>query len=167
MASPAKNPIGSEIPVIRANREDINLCFGLLASLQEMKKAEETMERRFRAIPNGWRNIRMLEKVLSNTLDDLLPTYPVEKLISMQRMMPHMRFQLHCGVSASKLRSEDCIIEQKDLHMLSVHAHEQCKLCVDQDCGRCKLGKVFDKILCEDRDGRSWANVNIDVEGVV
>ncbi len=163
MDTRAKNPIGNDIPTIRANREEINAAFGLLACLQEMKKAEETIKRRFKAVPNGWRNIRMIETVLGNMIDDLLLTYPIEKLCSMQRMMPHMKFRLSCGVSASKVREDECIIDQKDLHTLSVFAHEQCKLCVDQNCGRCKLGKVFDGILCDDRDDRSWANVDIDV----
>lgn len=155
---------GNDIPVIRANKEDVSLAFGLLAGLQEIKKSRETMERRFRAIPNGYRNIRMLETVLGNTIDDLLLTYPLEKLCSMQRMMPHMTFRLHCGVSASKLRNDECIIEENDLNTLSIFAHEQCKMCIDQNCSRCKLGKVLDGILCHDRDGRSWANIDIESE---
>lgn len=161
MENPAKNPSGN-IPVIRSNKEEINCAFGLLASLQEMKKAEKTMERRFRAIPYGWRNIRMVESVLGKLIDDLLQTYPIEKLCSMQRMMPHMTFRLHCGVSASKMNEDECIVAEKDLDTLSVFAHEQCKLCIEQNCDRCKLGKVLDSIITDDRDGRSWANIDIE-----
>jgi hypothetical protein len=135
--------------------------FGLLAGLQEMKNAEETIQRRFRAVPNGWRDIRMLEAVTSNLIDKLLLTYPVEKLTSMKRMMPHMKYRLHCGVSASKLNEDECIISEKELDTLSVFAHEQCKLCVEQNCNRCALGKVLDGILCNDREGRSWASIDI------
>lgn len=160
MGSREKKPIG----IIRANKEEINCAFGLLAGLQEIKVAQEKMERRFRAIPYGWRNIRMIEAVLGNVIDDLLLTYPIEKLCSMQRMMPHMKFQLHCGVSASKLRDNECIIDEDVLNTLSVSAHEQCKLCFDQNCNRCKLGKALDSILTNDREGRSWANIDIESE---
>lgn len=164
MENLAKNPNGN-IPIIRVNKDEINCAFGLLAGLQEMKKAEKLMERRFRAIPNGWRNIRMVETVLDTLLTDLLKTYPLEKLISMQRMMPHMTFHLQCGVVASKMNDNECVVREKDLDTLCVFAHEQCKLCIDQNCNRCKLGKVLDGMLTEDRDGRSWAN--IDIEGRV
>lgn len=163
METRAKRLIGNDPPpVIRANKDDINCAFGLIASLQEIKKAERAMPRRFRAIRNGWRNVRMIETVLSNMIDDLLQTYPLEKLVSMQRMMPHMTFNLHCGVSASKLNEHQCIVTEKDLDTLAIFAHDQCKLCIDQQCSRCPLGKAFDSILTEDRDGRSWANIDIE-----
>ena len=153
-----------KIQTIRANNDDVKLAFGMLAGLQEMKKAEQTMERRFRAIPNGWRNFRMIESVYGNLLDDLLQTYPLEKLISMQRMMPHMKYKVTCGVQASKLGEDECIITESNLNTLCIAAHEQCKLCVEANCRRCKLGKVLDSILCYDRDGSSWANISLESE---
>ena len=163
MESPAKNPNG-KIQTFRANNDDVRLAFGMIAGLQEMKKAEKTMERRFRAIPNGWRNLRMLETVYGNLIDDVLQTYPLEKLISMERMMPHMTYKVVCGVQASKMGEDECIVTETNLNYLCIAAHEQCKLCVDQNCKRCKLGKTLDTILCYDRDGSSWAN--IDLEGM-
>lgn len=164
MESRAKNLTGNNIPTIRSNKDEINSAFGLLACLQEIKKAQEVMPRRFRAVPNGWRNIRMIDAVLSNMIDDLLQTYPIEKLISMQRMLPHMKFAFQCGATASKLNNDECIIAEKDLDILSVFAHEQCKICFEQNCNRCKLGKVLDRILTDDRDGRSWACIDIEHE---
>ena len=152
------------IPTFRVKNDEVNLAFGMLAGLQEMKKAEETMERRFRAIPNGWRNLRMIESVYSKLIDDLLQTYPVEKLISMERMMPHMKYKVTCGVSASKLQEDECIITENNLNSLCIAAHEQCKICIDPQCNRCKLGKTLDNILCYDREDYSWAEV--DMEGM-
>lgn len=154
-----------KIPVIRASKEDIARAFGLIAGLQEIKKAENEIERRFRAVPNGWRNIRMLETVYSNLIDDVLMTYPLEKLISMERMMPHMKYKVTCGVVASKLHDDECIITDENMNNLCIFAHEQCKMCIDQDCKRCKLGKTLDSVLCYDRDDSSWSN--IDLEGMI
>ena len=160
MDTRAKNPTGSNIPTIRANKDHVNSALGLMACLQELKAAEQ-MEKRFRAVPHGWRNLRMLEAVLSNLIDDILQTFPVEKLVSMQRMLPHMKYKLQCGATASKLNDDECIIAEKDLDILTSYAHEQCKLCVEENCNRCPLGKVLDGIVCDDRDGRSWANIDI------
>lgn len=163
MGNPVTKASG-KIPTFRANNDDVRLAFGMIAGLQEMKKAEKTMERRFRAIPNGWRNLRMIESVYSKLIDDVLQTYPIEKLLSMDRMMPHMKYKVTCGVQASKMNEDECIITETNLNRLCIAAHEQCKLCVDQNCKRCKLGKTLDSILCYDRDGSSWAN--IDLEGM-
>lgn len=35
------------------------------------------------------------------------------------------------------------------------------KMCIDMKCSACPLGKVFDSILSDDRDGRSWAEMDI------
>lgn len=153
-----------KIPTFRVKTEEVTLAFGLMAGLQDIKKAEKAMERRFRAIPNGWRNLRMIESVYSKLIDDLLQTYPLEKLISMERMLPHMKYKVTCGATASKINDDECIITEVNLNNLCLFAHEQCKLCVDQNCKRCKLGKTLDSILCYDREDYSWAN--IDLEGM-
>lgn len=155
---------GSMIPTIPSNKAHVNSALGLMACLQELKQAEQ-MEKRFRAVPYGWRKLRWMEAVLSNLIDDILQTFPIEKLVSMQRMLPHMKYKLQCGATASKLNDDECIIAEKDLDTLSYYAHEQCKLCVEENCNRCPLGKVLDGIVCDDRDGRSWSN--IDIGGVI
>lgn len=160
MDTRVKNPSGN-IPTIPSNKAHVNSALGMMACLQELKQAEQ-MKKRFKAIPNGWRDLRMIEAVLSRLIDDILQTYPLEKLVSMQRMLPHMKYRLQCGATASKLNEDECIILEKDLDTLSIYAHEQCKLCFNQDCKRCPLGKVLDGIIAEDRDGRSWANIDLE-----
>ena len=161
--SPIKNTTQpKELPVIRANREHINALFGLFAAVQEMEKAENAMENRIRAIPNGWRDIKMIEKRLDNLISDLCETYPLEKLISIRRMLPHMKYKVQCGVAASSLKDDENLIASDDLDTISIYAHEQCKLCIDQDCSKCKLGRTFDRIFMHDRDGGSWAHVDFD-----
>ena len=161
--SPTKNTTQpKELPVIRANREHINALFGLFAAVQEMEKAENAMENRIRAIPNGWRDIKMIEKRLDNLISDLCETYPLEKLISIRRMLPHMKYKVQCGVAASSLKDDENLIASDDLDTISIYAHEQCKLCIDQDCSKCKLGRTFDRIFMHDRDGGSWAHVDFD-----
>lgn len=161
--TPTKNTTQpKELPIIRANREHINALFGLFAAVQEMEKAQSAMENRFRAVPNGWRDIKMIQTRLDSLISDLCETYPLEKLVSIQRMLPHMKYKVQCGVAASNLKEDENLIASDDLDTISIYAHEQCKLCIDQDCSKCKLGRTFDRIFMHDRDDGSWAHVELD-----
>lgn len=153
----------ANIPHIRTNRRELDRILGMCACLQELECAGEEMEKRFRAIPNGWRDLRLVISKLSRLLDDILMTVPPEKLAAMQRMMPRMKFKLVCGPQFSEAGNNDCILSSKDANILCNFAHEYCIVCSnDSACNRCPLGKVLDSILTYDRDGKSWAYVNFD-----
>ena len=125
---PTKNT-QTNYPIIRANRAHIESLFGLFAAISEFEKAYNTMPERFKAIPNGKRDIRLLITVLDRIVQDLANTYPTES---------------------------------EDLDVIAKYAHEQCKLCIEQNCRRCKLGKVFDRVYTYDRGEDSWAYVDIE-----
>lgn len=120
------------------------------------------MPDRFKAIPNGKRDIKMLSTVLDRVVQDLCCTFPVEKLESIKRMLPHMRYKTHFGMSASNMGDDECVIQSQDLVVITKFAHEQCKICIDQNCRRCKLGKVLDRVCMHDRNDGSWAYVDFD-----
>lgn len=151
-------------PVIRANKEEIGIVFGMLAACQEFDKAEKMMYKRVKAIPNGWRDLRMVKSVVNRLVDDLLLTFPPEKLLSMQRMLPHMRYKTIFGAQASQLGKDECVISTDKLHILAKAAHDRCQICFDGDCNRCELGKVFDGIFCKDREDGRWSEMNMEEE---
>lgn len=151
------------IPRMRTNRNDISRIFGMFAGLQELEHASKEMEQRFRLIPNGWRNLRMIISVLDKLMTDVVATVPPEKLVSMNRMLPRMRFKLSCGVQASDTSREECIISMDDANILCNFAHEHCKMCFESDCSRCPLGKTLDSVMTYDRDGLSWSCVDLAV----
>ena len=161
-----KNPSGNDIPVIRANNEAVTTALGLLAALQEMKVAlDSKFLQRIKAVPNGYRNARLIFVLLNNLLDDVLLTFPAEKLESMQRMLPHMKFKILCGVSASKVDNDSVVLSEKNLDALVLAAHDgKCKLCIDQNCSRCALGKALDGLCSYDREDGSWATIDIESE---
>lgn len=152
------------VPVIRANREDIGIVFGLLAAVQELDRAEKRMYKRVKAVPDAWRRLRLAKSTVDSLVEDLLVTFPYEKLVSMQKMLPHMRYKTQFGASASQLDEDDCIISQKKLDVLARAAHESCKICFEGNCGRCAVGKVLDGIFCMDRDGSRWSEMDITRE---
>ena len=147
---------------MRTNRNDINRIFGMFAGLQELESASKEMEQRFRLIPNGWRDLKMCIAVLDKLMNNIVMTVPAEKLVSMNRMLPKMRFKLSCGAQACETGKEECIISMEEANALSHYAHEHCKMCFEDNCDRCPLGKTFDHVLSYDRDGGSWANVDFN-----
>lgn len=155
-----ENKPAPNLPVIRANRHDIDCIFGLFAGIQEWENAGQTMERRVRVIPNGWRDYKLLLHLMDRLTVSLVSTLPTEKLVSVKRMLPRMQYKVICGSQACETRKDECIVAMDDLDTLADAAHEQCKLCVEQNCNRCHLGKTLDRLLTYDRDGRSWANVD-------
>ena len=157
-----RRQVQENLPIIRANTEHIESLFGMFAAVSEFEKAYARMPARFKAIPNGKRDIRLLITVLDRLVQDLCCTYPIEKLDSIKRMLPHMRYKTHFGASASHMGEDECVIRTSELETLANNAHEQCKLCVEQNCRKCKLGKVLDSVCVYDRDDRSWANVDFD-----
>lgn len=125
-----ENKPAPNLPVIRANRHDIDSIFGLFAGIQEWEGAGETMERRIRAIPNGWRNYKLLLHLMDSLTVNLIATLPPEKLDSVRRMLPRMQYKVICGKQACETRADECIIAMNDIDTMADAAHEQCKLCV-------------------------------------
>lgn len=137
--------------------------FSLFAGLQELEKARDEMEKRVRLIPNGWRDLKCIISMYNRLMDNLVATIPPEKLGSMTRMLPRMKFKVYCGTPASELGDDECIITLKEADVLCRYAHEQCKLCFEDNCSKCPLGKVLDSVMTYDRDGRSWSSVDLYV----
>ncbi len=150
-----------DIPIIRAGRDDINMIFSVFACAQELERCERVMERRVRAIPNAWRDLRLCRSLLDKLASNLVMTVQPEKLPGMRRMVRHLKFKIICGPEASQLEQDECIVREDEINTLMVFAHEQCKLCDRDHCRGCELGKVFDTVLTYDRDGRSWASVDM------
>ena len=149
-----------EIPVIRANGHDVDLIFALYAASQELERAEREIERRFRAIPGGWRDLRLIRTKLANLLPLLKKTVQPEKRRSMDRMAPRMRFRVWCGHEAVRTAPDEVVLAKSELATLMHYSHQECSMCVEQRCGQCRLGKVYDSILLHDRNGGSWAAVD-------
>lgn len=148
------------IPVIRSNRHDINRMMGIFAAINEFELCEKEMENRIRAIPNGWRDMRLIDRKLTDIINGLVQTFPQEKMISLRRMIPGMAYKAYYAKPAA-VEKDETIMEQSQVDVLCDYAHEQCKMCIDMKCSACPLGKVFDSILSDDRDGRSLAEMDI------
>lgn len=150
------------IPVIRANSDTLNLLFEMHAACQTLKTFEQTQEARVKAIPNGWRDLRLCKTLLYRLRDNLRLTLQPEKRSAMDRMGPRMRFKTWCGKQAIETGPDEAVLETKELKTLLKYAHKECEICIEQRCNQCKLGKTFDSVLAFDRDGRSWATLSFE-----
>lgn len=153
------------IPRMKTGRDGFNMIFRVYAAAHALATCEKIEERRFRAIPNGWRNLRLCRTLLDRLADDLVMTVPPEKLPGMMRMVKHMKYKVVCGPEASQMNTDECVIREVDLNALCKAAHEKCEMCIDGNCSTCALGKTFDAVMMYDRDGGSWSNVNFNRDG--
>lgn len=150
------------IPRMKTGRDGFNMIFRVYAAAHALAVCEKTEERRFRAIPNGWRDLRMCRTTLDRLADSLVMTVPPEKLPGMLRMTKHMKYKVVCGPEISQMGADECVIREVDLNALCRAAHEKCEMCIEGNCNTCPLGKTFDAVMMYDRDGGSWSNVDFD-----
>ena len=55
----------------------------------------------------------------------------------------------------------ETLILTDELNVLCKYAHEHCQFCDRTNCSQCDLGKTFDSILTDDRDGGCWSTIDI------
>ena len=161
----------SEVPVMRARQEEINRIIYMLCSLNEFRIAEETMEKRLRSIPNGYRDLRMINSVLEKLTQKLKLTLPKEKRQTLEDLVPDVRYKITYGRRVGRSEEPVSGIYTKDLDMLCAVSHDAvCKIC-DGNCDRCDLGKVFDRFMNTTREkGESYTFLDVangyDVKGI-
>ena len=103
------------------------------------------------AVPNGWRDARMVDSVLKTLMDKLLLTIPREKLLMIRKEMEH--YFLYIRVEgAAKYNNDDqdfAMIPRNTLKELSAYAGAMCDLCEKKgkEARKCKLRKLFHECL--------------------
>ena len=159
------------LPRMHLRQEETSFIVFMLLSVRRFKEMQEEMPERLRSIPNGWRDIRMVETVLDKLVGNLLDTIPLEKLQTLKMLMPDTRVHVTYTRQIGKGKDHVSGIATKDLDMLMAAAHDGvCKLC-DGNCDRCDLVKVFDRFMNTTREkGESYTFVDVangyDVKGI-
>lgn len=145
------------MPTNRAQIDDYNF---LKACEFDLKEAQKTLEKRVRLIPGGWRDLRLITKVLENLLDNILLTFEPEKREHIKRNAERCQHKLIFGRPAVP-QADDYLMSKKDTAMLIHAASKQCQLCLGtpQDCKQCDLGRTFDRISFVSRQNRAWWEV--------
>lgn len=149
------------LPIMRMNKGELNAFFCVCAGLDALEDFIEQYPARLRAIPGGWRDAKMINAVLLKLLRHIRQTIPPEKRAGVDLTMQHMKYKLKLDPTAAQ-EKDAMIISQLSLDALVLSAHEnKCRICGEDTCAGCPLCKALDNVLAFDRDGRSWATINI------
>lgn len=165
-AHPAPTPEEFQgIQQMRLRGDDVNRLLGLYAADAELKRAgaDENIQRRMRLLPNGWRDLRMIQQRLARLTDAIQWTIPQEKRVGFARTASRCRYIVMQGPLASRPKADtEEIVTTDELNTLVGAAWDgKCRMCFDGDCDRCELGKVLDNLISQDRDGRHWGTMEV------
>lgn len=151
--------MASEAIKKRMSSDGTKALWELYAAYTVLYEAYDNKELRVDQVPNGRRDIRMIAKRLDSIIAGIERTIPDERMATLLKQRPYMRFGVRFGQEVS--RQKDMTLIPSDLlYAVLIAAHEMCKLCTDPDrCKSCDLGKAFDSALDVDRMGRSWLTV--------
>lgn len=150
------------LPVIKAYPDDFEMilkCFAISDTIDDAL-ANENFKRRLDAIPHATSGMRMMQGRMLQMVHDLTATLPFIKRRSLLRMHGGMKYRVYCRMPVGKLESGDAVLSNDELGALCKFAKAgNCDVCFEQNCNRCKLGKLFDSILPYDRDkDETWSN---------
>lgn len=160
MADTDKN---TPLPKMRMRSGEMDGLFALFATLQEIEGVKSDMRDRLKAVPNGYRDIRLVEVTLTKLLTELVKTVPDEKLRAIRKQLPRMKYKVYFNGTVSQMQDNATAIDARDLAQLCAIVHDwRCFLC-DDNCDHCKYGiaKIFDRVLKTDREkGQSYATID-------
>ncbi len=131
--------------IMEANGQEIHAIEFIAGLHARLKGDEKALEARLKAIPNGWRDYRLVSSRTEHLLDEIYKTLPTKTLIHMQRLC-------ECGQiiirpkPLIKMPDDVQIVCSDDLKTLINHAIENtCTICVKDHKGqkKCPLRKAL------------------------
>lgn len=145
------------MPTNRAQIDDYNFLKACEFDLQE---AQKTLKKRVQLIPGGWRDLRMITKVLEKLNSNMELTFEPEKREHIKRNADRCRHKLIFGPQATPA-NDDYLMSKQDMGVLVCTASKQCGLCMGEpnDCKQCQLGKTLDRVSFVSRQNRAWWEV--------
>lgn len=119
----------------------------LFAAVDGFSRNAQALEKRVRMIPNGYRDLRMLQSVSAKLMRDILETVPVKKLIQIRRELENSEMILRVKpVNPKKNEYDDNLtyVPQQALERICRKAIElECFCCEkkDREAKKCQLRK--------------------------
>ena len=156
-----RNESFAALPILRMNKGELNDFFCICAGLDALEAYAENHSVRIMAIPGGWRDVKMMMAVMAKLVRSIVQTIPPEKKEGVELTSRHVQYKLRIGKSAAQ-EQDAMLISMQSLDALVLSAHEyRCRLCGKDTCAGCPLCRALDNVLAFDRDGRSWATIDI------
>ena len=142
------------LPVVKCYPPEVDMILKFFAISDTVDDALEMPEfkRRLAVIPHAETGLKMTSGRMLQLVYDLVATLPEAKRNSILRMAPYMKFKVYHAAPASEVGEGNTIIDTEDLDTLARFAKMNCDMCFDGNCNKCKLGKIFDKVMTYDRE---------------
>lgn len=147
-------------PKKAANRAEVDACYMLDAFRKKLYRIAPDITKRLHMVPGGWRDMRLMQTKMDNLMMGLYGTFEPEKAEQIERMGQSVQVRLE--FNRQVVRENDMIlVDMEELGVLITASSEACKLrmCEPQECRKCQLGRVLDKLSWVSRDNRAWWEV--------
>lgn len=115
----------------------------LYAAGQAIDMVAPKLEQLARRVPNGWRDLRMVQSKTDKLIESVLNTIPVEQLDTMiaQMRISHLRIVTN---DAGKSDESKWLVPRDELtELVAAVVDEKCLMCDKHDWFNCKLWKII------------------------
>lgn len=115
----------------------------LYAAGQAIDMVAPKLERLTRRVPNGWRDLRMVQSKLDKLVESVLNTIPVEQLDTMiaQMRISHLRIVTN---DVGKSDESKWLVPRDELtELVAAVVDEKCLMCDKTDWYNCKLRRII------------------------
>ena len=115
----------------------------LYAAVQAIDMVAPKLEQLTRRVPNGWRDLRMVQSKLDKLIESMLNTIPVEQLDTMiaQMRISHLRIVTN---DVGKSDESKWLVPRDELtELVAAVVDEKCLMCDKTDWYNCKLRQII------------------------
>lgn len=115
----------------------------LYAAGQAIDMVAPKLEQLTRRVPNGWRDLRMVQSKLDKLVESVLNTIPVEQLETMiaQMRISHLRIVTN---DVGKSDESKWLVPRDELtELVAAVVDEKCLMCDKTDWYSCKLRRII------------------------
>lgn len=115
----------------------------LYAAGQAIDMVAPKLEQLSRRVPNGWRDLRMVQSKLDKLVESVLNTIPVEQLDTMiaQMRISHLRIVTN---DVGKSDESKWLVPRDELtELVAAVVDEKCLMCDKTDWYNCKLRRII------------------------
>lgn len=134
------------------NAKEIHGVEFLAALSGQMDKNCRILKPRLQAIPNGWRQYRLIESTLHKLLGDMYQTMTVKSLQRIQNMMRHGEVKINIA-PIERHALGYVTVHEKDLALIVTAAMQgECAMCIKDgdDVKKCQMRKALWEMLPPD-----------------
>lgn len=115
----------------------------LYAAGQAIDMVAPKLEQLTRRVPNGWRDLRMVQSKLDKLIESMLNTIPVEQLDTMIAQMRISHLRIVTNDVGQSDESKWLVPRDELTELVAAVVDEKCLMCDKTDWYNCKLRRII------------------------